>query len=271
MPESCVAGTGVVLLSLLVAVSTGAAQTDVTVLPREKIYPRYLADALEHQLSLSRVTDNREWIGVVGGEVPVVGVRTDGLSVQAGVGASIFNRIIKTPGHITVFTVDYRVDFPIDFAWGEYLFRFGYGHISNHYADDGLEILGLRSINAVKDYLDAGIARRFSWRGGMVYAHVTWNYHNEPLREKHWTGQVGGSVNIVELASWAVLYGAVDLKCKEEVNGGTTRSFQVGVELFRAEGRALRCAYTYRDGFEERGQLYAVSATANLLSLFIDL
>jgi hypothetical protein len=187
------------------------------------------------------------------------------------VGASIFNRIIKTPGHITVFTVDYRVDFPIDIAVGEYLFRFGYGHVSNHYADDGLEILGLRSINAVKDYLDAGIARRFSWRGSTVYAHVTWNYHNEPLREKHWTGQLGGSVDIVELTSWAVLYGAVDLKCKEEVNGGTTRSFQAGVELFRAEGRALRCAYTYRDGFEERGQLYAVSTTANLLSLFIDL
>jgi hypothetical protein len=259
------------LIASLAAVVTAAAQPDVTVLPGERIYPRYRADALEHQLSLSRVTDNREWIGVVGGELPLVDLRTAGLDIQAGVGASVFNRIIKTPGHITVFTVDYRIDFPIDVAAGDYVFRFGYGHISNHYADDGLEVLGLHSINAVKDYLNAGVARRFSWRASVAYAHVTWNYHNEPLPDKRWIGQVGGAMNLVDLATWAVLYGAFDLKCKEEVGGGTTRSFQLGVEFFRREGRAIRCAYTFRDGFEERGQLYAVSTTANLLSVFIDL
>jgi hypothetical protein len=257
--------------ALLLGALGAAAQPDATVLPSEKIYPRYRADALDHQLSLTRVTDNREWIGVVGGSLPVLAIRSGDLTLELGIGASVFNRIIKTPGHITVYTVDYRIDLPLDLAAGDYRFRLGYGHISNHYADDGLEVLGLHSINAVKDYLQAGVARMLAWQHAVVYVHVTWNYHNEPLRDKRWMGQLGGSCDLAQLTPWATLYGAFDLKCKEEVNGGTTRSFQLGLDLFRRGERAIRCAYTFRDGFEDRGQLYAVSTTANLVSLFIDL
>jgi hypothetical protein len=264
--------TACLLFSVLVLpLSHAFSQVAITVLPGDRVYPRYRADALDHQLSLTRVTENREWIGVIGGFVPVVGLGTRDVRVQWGIGASVFNRIIKTPGHITVATIDYRVDVPVDLALGGYVFRIGYGHISNHYADDGLEILGIRSINAVKDYLAAGIARTLPWNEATAYLHVTWNYHNEPLRDKKWMGQAGGSIVLAELAPWARVYGALDLKCKEEVNGGTTRSLQLGCELFRSEGRALRVAYTFRDGFEERGQLYAVSTTSNLVSLFIDM
>lgn len=263
--------TTILLFTVLVLPpSRAASQVAITVFPGEKIYPRYRADALDHQLSLTRVTENREWIGVIGGSLPVLGVGTRDFRVQWGLGASVFNRIIKTPGHITVATIDYRIDFPVDIALGDYVFRIGYGHISNHYADDGLEILGIRSINAVKDYLAAGIARKLPWHEATAYLHVTWNYHNEPLRDKKWMGQVGGSIVLAELAPWARLYGALDLKCKEEVHGGTTRSLQLGFELFRNEGRDIRVAYTFRDGLEERGQLYAVSTTSNLVSLFID-
>ncbi|MEW6512237.1 MAG: hypothetical protein AB1428_14905 [Bacteroidota bacterium] len=257
------------LLPLLFGVE-GLAQPSVEFFPGDKIFPRFRADALAHQLSLSKVTDNREWIGAIGGQVPIVNVADGDLTVQFGIGASVFNRIIKTSGHITVFTVDYRVDFPVDVKLKEIVLRIGYGHISNHYADDGIEILQRRSINAVKDYIQVGVARAVGIIAGEVYAAALYNYHTEPLPDRRWVLQAGGGFGNTSLASWLWIYGAIDLKLKEEVNWGSTQSYQVGFRFVPRAEYALRLAYTFRTGFEERGQLYNQSVAASLISLFID-
>jgi len=246
-------------------------QVSVDILPARKIYPVYRADALAHQLSISRVTDNREWIGVIGGSVPLLELSEPGCTASLGIGASVFNRIIKTPGHITLSTVDYRFDLPVDFKLPAVALRVGYGHISNHYADDGNEVLHLQSISSVKDYVQAGLARDIAVIGGMVYINAAYNYHNEPLRDRRWILQAGGDFGNYPLSTWAQLYGAIDLKIKEEVNWGSTQSYQVGFILASRDNRGFRVAYTLRTGFEERGQLYDLSVTNHLISLFIDL
>jgi hypothetical protein len=255
---------------VIVGAGRGEAQTGVELFPGKKIFPVYRADALAHQLSLSRVTDNREWIGVIGGQIPIVQFDEKDFTAQIGLAASVFNRIIKTPGHITVYTVDYRVDIPFDFVFPAFALRVGYGHISNHYADDGIEILQSHSINAVKDYIQVAVARKFEVIRGEVYAGVICNYHAEPLRNRHWVVQAGSNFGNYPLASWVGVYGAIDLKVKEEVNWGTTQSYQVGFMTTPKGEYALRLAYTFRTGFEERGQLYDQTVTANLISLYID-
>ena len=40
--------------------------------PGTKIFPSLTADALTHQISLSHVTENRDWVGTIGGSIPIV-------------------------------------------------------------------------------------------------------------------------------------------------------------------------------------------------------
>lgn len=253
-----------VALALLLPHAAALCQS-LTVLPAGRFMPRRTADALSHQLSLSRVTDNREWIGAIGLELPLL---QWGDRVQAGAGASVFNRILKTPGHITVVTVDYRVDFPVDLRLDSLRVRLAFGHISSHYADDGIELLGRRSISSVRDYLHAGAGWTFG--RGLLYAGVTHHYHNEPVSGKPWELQAGGEVSVVRFSESGAVYAAADVKLKQDVGWGTTRSLQAGVRLFEGERGSVRLAFTRREGFEERGQLYNERRTAHLLSVSLD-
>lgn len=242
----------------------------VSAFPLEKIFPSFKADALSHQLSISRVTDNRDWIGVIGGSLPVIEADGQTFWAQVTIAASAFNRIVKTPGHITVYTIDYKVDFPVDVRFGDWMFRLGYGHISSHYADDGIELLGSSSISAVKDYLCFGVAHDLFMINGFAYGTVQFNYHNEPIFDKRWMLQCGGELCIMGLSDISSVYGAVDVKIKEEVGWATTQSYQIGLKMFESKSRCLRVAYTHRRGMEERGQVFNRRAEVNLFSLFID-
>jgi len=241
----------------------------LTFFPSGRLIASFRADALAHQLSISRVTDNRDWIGVIGASIPLLQLNA-GVAIQAGVGASVFNRIVKTPGHITVNTVDYKVDFPIDVRFESLTIRIGYGHISSHYADDGIEQLGKQSISSVKDYAQTGAVLKMPEILGRLYGLAIYNYHNEPALDKRWALQIGVEGGEVPVTSFLTLYAAVDVKVKEEVGWGSTQSYQVGAVLFERERLGLRLAFTHRRGFEERGQVYNETVNANLVSLFID-
>jgi hypothetical protein len=241
-----------------------------TTFPTRKLFPTFTADALAHQLSVSRVTDNREWIGAVGASIPVVQLQKGDVQLQAGVGATVFNRLIKTPGHVTVSTVDYKIDLPIDVGVGETKLRIGYGHISSHWADDGIEQLGKSSISSVKDYLSLAASRGVPLVQGFVYSVATYLYHNEPQVDKKWQFQIGAEFANVALTDFLQSYCALDIKLKHEVGWGTTQSYQAGIRLFSHAPHALRVCYTLRTGYEERGQLYDQTATAHLITLAVD-
>lgn len=263
-----------VLLCLLLLVHHTARAEDTSsafrFFPSAKIFPLFTADGLAHQLSLSRVTENRDWIGAVGGSLPAVQLDLPGATLQASVAVTVFNRLVKTPGHLEVYTVDYKVDFPIDVRFEQLALRVGLGHLSCHFADDALELYGKRSIQHVNDYVTLAGALDIPLIGGYVYAGTNYSYGTQPIQHRPWLLQAGaqfGNIVVHELVS---LYGAVDVKVKQEVGWGSTRSIQVGARFFPHEPRGVRIAYTLRMGFEDRGQFYLNTTTLNLLSLFID-
>jgi hypothetical protein len=245
----------------------GSAEVDI--FPGLKIFPAFTADGLAHGMSLGRVTDNSEWTGNVGAAVPLVQVGAGGILFQLGAAATTFNRIIKSPGHITVSTIDYRIDFPLDLRLNSLAFRVALGHVSSHFADDGIEILHEQSISYVRDYLTLAVAYDVPFLAGYVYAGGDWNFHFEPITGP-WILQVGGEGAHLNLAKWAQFYVAIDLKCRENLSWGTTQSYQAGVRLFLKEHYALRLAYTLRNGFDERGQFFDQQETMHLVALFID-
>lgn len=240
------------------------------VLPTWPVFPAFTADALSHQLSLSRVTDNSEWIGAIGVFRPVVEFRDHELRLQFGAGATVFSRLIKTPGHITVSTIDYKLDLPVDVRVGPFALRVGYGHISAHYADDGIERLGKKSISSVKDYVAVYAAYDVAPVRGYVYGGLQYSYHHEPEGGKPVQLQMGSELGHVALFSFLTLYGAVDIKVKQDVAWATTRSYQLGLRLSSSDTYAVRLAYTVRAGHEERGQVYDQSVTNHLVGLFVD-
>jgi hypothetical protein len=244
---------------------------EVDFFPGKKIFPTFVADGLAHQLSLSDVTDNRDWIGAVGGSVPVVQVGIRQIEMQASVAATVFSRLLKSPGHLTVHTVDYKVDFPIDVRFSALALRLALGHVSAHFADDGIEQLGEKSIQYVRDYVSLAMAHDIPVMGGYVYVSTDYNYNTAPMQHKKWLVQLGAEFGNLSVADYARLYGALDIKVKEEVSWGSIQSYQIGVKLFERNNYSLRVAYTLRRGFEERGQFFAKRATVNLISVFIDL
>jgi hypothetical protein len=252
--------------ALLLGISA-AAQPSVTLLPVDRLFPPFYADGLEHRLSLGKNLENREWAGIIGGEVPLARYGDSTSAVQAAVAATVFNSILKTPGHISVLTVDYRVDFPLEFRSRTGAFRFGYGHISCHLADDGVTILDLPRRNVVKDYLQASFARPEPALAITWYASAQWNYHILPIPDRHWNIQCGLNSDDYRLGEGFGCYAAADLKLREEVGWGSTRSVQAGFWLAGASGRRVRISYALRDGFEERGQLFDASVNRSQISV----
>jgi hypothetical protein len=241
----------------------------IELLPDTKVFPSFTADALAHRVSLSRVIENRDWIGSIGGSSPIFGIALTNAQIQFSIAASTFSRLIHPPG-ITVYTVDYKVDFPLDVHLDELDFRLALGHFSGHFADDGIEVFGRSSIQYVKDYLLIGLAREVGQINGHVYATGTFSFRSKPVHDKRWQVQLGVEGGNISITDEILLYGAMDVKLKEEVAWGSTQSYQVGAKCFARGGRALRVAYTHRTGFEERGQFFDQRETVNLISLFID-
>jgi hypothetical protein len=241
----------------------------VQIFPGRKIFPMFTADGLAHQLSLSRVTENRDWIGAVGGLIPLAQINAGEVPMQVSIAATIFNRLIVSPG-ITVYTVDYKVDFPFDVRFSDLALRFAVGHISCHFADDALELLGKRSIQYINDYLTVSAAYDMPVIGGYVYGLAGYIHHTVPVRKRPGLLQAGADFGNYPIAEYALLYGAVDVRIKEDVGWGSTQSYQIGLKLFTRAHYRLRLAYTLRLGFEDRGQFFLNKETKNMYSVFVD-
>jgi hypothetical protein len=259
-----------VLFAISVPLFAQEQKPALSFLPGKKLFPRQTADGLAHQLSLSRVTENREWIGAIGASLPVVQMNFPDATVQASVAATTFNRLIKTPGHLAVYTIDYKVDFPFDLQFSNLTLRLAVGHMSCHFADDGIEILNRRSIQYVNDYVTVGWGYDLPLIGGNLYGIVSYIYHTVPIPNRPWLFQLGADVGNFPLTDFARLYGAFDVRVKQDVGWGSTQSYQVGVKLFTRGDLQLRFAYTLRVGFEDRGQFYLDKETKNMYGVFLD-
>jgi len=237
-------------------------------LPENILYEKYYADALSHQFSLSKHLESREWFGNVGAVLPVFDLSYESHLLQVSAASTVFNTIIKTPGHIQVYTVDYLIDFFFDYNLASDIpVRFIFGHLSAHYSDDGITQLNNFPISYVRDYVGLHIQYRFS--DAKVYAGTYYNFHIEPELEKKATFQIGGD-KFINIHDYADVYGAIDLKMKSETDYTPTQSYQAGIRISQNTRRALRISYTYRTGFEERGQLYNLRDAKHSLGINLD-
>lgn len=260
----------IILLIFYFSKLTSAQSFNIDVFPNLKLYEKYFADALSPQFSISKHFESTQWFGNIGGELPIFNVGVSNLLLQSSINTTVFNTLIKTPGHIQVFTVDYRVDFTFDTEISKYLLaRIIWGHVSAHFSDDGITQLKHFPISYVRDYIGLHFERKLQILSGKIYLGGFYNYHNEPALDKHTTFQLGGDGGF-RISKNILLYAAIDLKIKSEVNNGTTQSYQLGLRFPYGEKTYFRLAYTHRRGFEERGQLYKLKDNKNLLGLFID-
>ncbi|HMU44440.1 MAG TPA: hypothetical protein PKA80_14175 [Ignavibacteriaceae bacterium] len=242
----------------------------VELFPESKIYQKYYADALVHQFSLSKHFETNEWFGNIGLEKPLADLKFDQNIYQFTVAATVFNTLKITPPHIQVFTADYLVDFFLDKNFfDDFILRLNWGHLSAHFSDDGIIQLNKKSINYVRDYLAIQAEKLMTDFNGKIYLNATYNFHNEPKKTKHTHFQFGFDAGKY-LSDKILFYFAFDFKLKEEVNFGSTKSFQLGIKYPQDEISFIRIAYTFRTGFEERGQLYNESNSKHLLGLFFD-
>jgi hypothetical protein len=251
--------------------NTGTAPL-LRVLPEDRIFPRLHASGQAHLLGIAKDLDSRQWFGDIGGERPLLGLDAGPVGIQAGIGATVHAGIIRKPPLLQVVTVDFVVDFPIDVRITEHLsVRTGYGHFSAHLADDGIEVLALRSINYAKDYVTLLGAYRLPAFHAVVYGGGRYDFHTLPEKDKHLMAQAGGEIQPVQLFTGCRLYGALDLRFKEETAWRAIQSYQIGCAFAGAGDTAIRIAWTYRTGSDDRGQFYDQTLSASLFGVYIDL
>lgn len=261
------------ILTLLGTTSGGVAQNlTLSFLPEQAFERRYFADALAHQFSLSKDLASGEWYGNIGARIPLLGIRADERIVQVSAAGTIFSTLLKSPGHVHVYTADYLIDLSIDVSLaGNLSSGIGWGHISGHFADDGIVQLRRTPLNYVRDYISLILVRSFPAVRGKVYSTAYYHYHHEPGNDRRFTLQGGGDAGYAISGEW-IIYGAVDVKMKSEVGNGTTQSYQLGIRYPSLQTvRAVRLALTHRRGYDERGQFFDVRDTKTTIGFFLDL
>lgn len=268
-----------VLVILSLAWCSGIAQslcdstshTQIILFPSQRIFPHMYAGPLAHRFGVSKDLGSAMIRGSIGAALPILEINPGGTLLQFGAGATVLASIVKKPRLLQVVTVDFLVEFPVDIKLSDrFTIRTGYGHFSAHFADDGIEILGRSSVNYAKDYLILLGAWHIPAIRGAVYGGSHWDYHSIPEEESHWTATLGLETGDLVIIPEVSFYAATDIQWKSEVAWGATQSYQAGIRLFPRGERALRIAYTYRAGFDERGQFFREQTDAHLIGVYID-
>jgi hypothetical protein len=245
--------------------------TRILLFPQTHVFPHMYAGPLTHHFGVGKDLNSAIIRGSIGAAVPVLEVDATGTLMQFGAGATVLTSIVKKPRLLQVVTVDFLVEFPIDVKLhDQFTLRTGYGHFSAHFADDGIEILGKTSVNYAKDYLLLLGAWQLPVIRGTVYGGGHWDYHSIPEEGSHWTTTLGLETVDMPVVAEISIYAAIDIQWKSEVAWGTTQSYQAGIRLLPRGERALRIAYTYRTGFDERGQFFREQTDTHLIGVYID-
>ena len=245
--------------------------SSVQFLPTHRLFPRLLANGTAHQLGVAKDLHSRRWFGAIGAQRPLVQLTTGSFDLQAGIGATVHTGFLRNPPLLQVVTVDFAIDFPVDIRISPSLtLRTGYGHHSAHLADDGIEQLGIHSVNYAKDYVMLLSAYALPGIGGFVYGGGRFDFHTLPETKKHWVVQCGCEAGNIAVLPWLSLYAALDFRFREEIAFRSTQSYQIGAKLFERSAGTVRVTYTYRTGADDRGQYYRETADLSLLSVYVD-
>ncbi|MFA6457521.1 MAG: hypothetical protein WCW40_11930 [Bacteroidota bacterium] len=264
-------------ISLFVMFSTFAlAQVDdsIAFVPNKQFIPSFTASGTEHRLSYSKNISNSSFYAGLGGSFPTLFVRYRDIECLVSVSGTVYTTLASAGVKFNVTNADYYADVTFDFPLtDETMLRLGAGHTSHHLVDDGVAALGAASvINYARDYYQLFVAREIPLIRGFVYGGFYYNYSFlvTTRRDGQFLYQCGADGANLPLLFGIELYGAFDIKFRSEVHYGSTQSYQIGLRSRGEKHRAVRLAYTYRVGMEERGQFYSQRSAIQSVGLFFD-
>ncbi len=244
---------------------------EVEFFPRDRIFPKFYADGVTEQFSLNKDLFTKRFIGAIGGSHSIVQFYWGKYLIQIGLGATVYASLIKKPDVVEVQTAGFFVDLPIDIQLTRNIaLRTGYGHYSAHLVDDGLDALQIQAINYAKDYVPLFISYNIDKSRYIFYGGFRFDTYTIPEYHKRWNFQIGAEGGNYLITEGVKLYGAVDIKFKSEAGWGSTQSYQIGLKFLESHSNALRLAYTYRTGLEDRGQFYKKHVSLSLVGFYFD-
>lgn len=257
------------LVSLL---SAGTPGSFLTFLPEKKFVPSFTASGTEHRISYNKLLTRRLFFGSMGGIFPVADIQYDDLVCQVSAASSIYTTLQNAGRKYKVTDVNFYVDIFFDIlVTPETVLRTGWGHTSHHLADDALAP-GVTAVNYARDYYELFVVRQFPAINGFAYGGLHWTYSfliNRNIGRKI-LPEFGGEGTILKLSDAVVMYAAADFKFHGELEYGSTQSYQVGFKSQNVNLRAVRLAYTFRTGIEERGQFYDQRNIFHTVGVFFD-
>jgi len=239
--------------------------------PRQSLFPKLYADGTAQQFSLSKDLLTRRFIGAIGGLQRIIQFRFYEYPIQTSLGATVYATLYRKADVVEVHTACFFVDLLFDIQFSEnFILRTGYGHYSAHLVDDGIDKLQIKAINYAKDYIPLITAYRIVNPGSWLYGGIRFDTYTIPENHKRWNLQFGIEGGDFLITGNIKLYGAVDFKFKSEASWGSTQSYQIGLKFFESFSNALRFAYTYRTGLDDRGQFYKAHVKLSTLGLYFD-
>lgn len=239
--------------------------------PSHSLFPKLYADGTVHQLALSKNLLTGRFIGAIGGLQRILQFNIYDYLIQTSLAATVYTTLYRKPDVVEVHTACFFVDLLFDIQISRYLtLRTGYGHYSSHLADDGVDKLRINAINYAKDYIRLIAAYRIIEPSLWLYGGIRFDTYTIPEYHKRWNLQFGFEGGNFQITEEIKLYGAIDIKFKSESSWGSTQSYQVGLKFFESFSNALRLAYTYRTGLDDRGQFYKEYVNLSTLGLYFD-
>lgn len=263
------------LFSILLFISLLCADDAVpfiSFLPEKKFVPAFTASGTEHRISYNKQLTRGAFIGSMGGIFPVANVRYNEMECQVSAASSIYTTLQNAGIKFKVTDVNFYVDIFFDIpVTEETAIRTGWGHTSHHLADDALTP-GLTPVNYARDYYEIFAFQKISAINGFAYGGVYWTYSfliNKNIGRKI-LPEFGVEGICVHLTNDISAYYAFDMKFRGELNYGSTQSYQLGIKSQNENLRAIRFAYTFRTGIEERGQFYHLRNELHTIGVFFD-
>ena len=263
----------------------GAFPTDkveFSLLPMRHLFPVWSANSTAHRISASKIIENSNYIGSMGGVFPLILATQDEKAVQVSIASTLYTELDRPPKHLQVINVDFFVDLFVDLRVNEsLLLRSGFGHTSQHLTDDAFELLGYgHSINYLRDYFQLFGMFKTEAIKGFVYGGAYYNYKFKTQAAGKYDVpddapnpmiyEIGTEITPFQVEASTFVYAGFDIKVRGEANFGASQNYQIGIKHVNEFGRTIRFAFNHRAGLEERGQFFVLHNTFNTFSLYFD-
>lgn len=260
------------MFTLVVLLPAGDSVSFLSLLPSKKIAPTFTASGTEHRISYNNQLTRGSFVGSMGGIFPVADVRYGDLLCQVSAASSMYTTLQNAGIKFKVTDVNFYVDIFFDLPLSpETVIRTGWGHTSHHLADDAI-VPGVVAVNYARDYYQLFFVKKISAIDGFAYGGLQWTYSFLINRNigREILPEFGGEGTLITFFDTVELYGAIDIKFRGELAYGSTQSYQLGLKSQNENLRAVRFAYTFRTGLEERGQFYDQRNAFHMIGMFFD-